>query len=44
MKACELEKPKQFQGKLRRNLAIMVARSHNARGETAQQIVRWERS
>ena len=44
MQACKLEKPKLFQGKSRRDLAIMAAHSHNARGGTARQIVRWERS
>ena len=44
MQARKLEKPKLFQGKLRRDLAITVAHSHNARGGTARQIVRWERS
>ena len=44
MQACKLEKPKLFQGKSRRNLAIMVAHLHNARGGTTQQIVRLERS
>ena len=42
MQACKLEKPKLFQGKFRCDLAIIVAHSHNARGGTAQQIVRWE--
>ena len=44
MQARKLEKPKLFQGKSRCDLAIMVAHSHNARGGTARQIVRWERS
>lgn len=44
MQACKSEKPKFFQGKSQCDLAIMVAHSYNARGETARQIVRWKRS